>query len=346
MNERVSRDERPWRTIERIQAAASFFRSRHVADTMKANSELSLIVPVFNEEDMIEVFLRTLDGVLGPADIDYEVLFVNDGSSDASIDILRQHADSDPRIRVLSLSRRFGKEQALTAGLDYAGGAAAIPIDCDLQDPPEVILDMYSRWKDDFDVVLAKRIERNSDSFFKRLTSALFYRFIRSISEIDIPENVGDFRLIDRKVIETLKKYPERNRFMKDIFASVGFRQTIVEYSRPKRAAGTTKWSYLNLYKLAVEGIVSFTSLPLKIWSYVGALTALLAFFYGLYLIVKTLIFGVDVPGYASIMVVILIMSGLILLSLGVIGEYVSRIFTEVKHRPIYVVMEKIGFQD
>ncbi len=346
MNGRANRDEPPEFAAGSSFTAAMASRSRRGHEAMSAHPELSLIVPVFNEEDTIDVFLEALSGVLGPAHIDYEILFVNDGSSDATIDILRKHSDNDPRIRVLNLSRRFGKEQALTAGLDYASGAAAVPIDCDLQDPPEVILEMRSRWKDGFDVVLAKRVERNSDSFFKRLTSALFYRFIRSISEIDIPENVGDFRLIDRKVIETLKKYPERNRFMKGIFASVGFRQTIVEYSRPKRAAGTTKWSYLNLYKLAVEGIVSFTSVPLKIWSYVGALTALLSFFYGLYLIVKTLIFGVDVPGYASMMVVILIMSGLILLSLGVIGEYVSRIFTEVKHRPIYVVMEKIGFRD
>ena len=193
-------------------------------------------------------------------------------------------------------------------------------------------------------MVLAKRVDRSSDSFMKRTTSSLFYKLIQKVSDTQIPDNVGDFRLMDRKVIDALKAYPERARFMKGIFASLGFKQVVIEYSRPKRSAGHSSLNYSDLYKLAMDGLISFTSIPLKVWSYLGALTALLSFLYGLYLIVKTLIFGVDVPGYASMMVVILFMSGLILLSLGIIGEYLSRIFVEVKQRPIYIVMEKIGF--
>lgn len=310
------------------------------------NPELSLIVPLYNEEQVIEIFLREIDKYLIPKGIDFEILFINDGSTDNSINILKRLAEKNGRIKIINLSRNFGKEIALTAGIDYAIGQAAVPIDCDLQDPPELILDMYAKWKEGYEVVLAKRIERSSDGFIKRSTSSIFYKLIDKISDTDIPENVGDFRLIDRKVIDAIRKYPERSRFMKGIFASVGFNQTTIEYTRPKRAAGTTSWNYVSLYKLAIEGIISFTSLPLKIWSYLGALTALASLIYGFYLTVRTIIFGIDVPGYASLMVVMLIMSGLILLSLGVIGEYISRIFIEVKARPAYIVMEKIGFED
>ena len=308
--------------------------------------ELSLIVPIYNEEEVIDIFLETIEIYLKPSGIAYEVVFVNDGSIDNSIEILKRHAQKNPKIRIISLSRNFGKEQALTAGIDHVTGHAVIPLDCDLQDPPEIIVEMYSKWREGYDVVLAKRVDRQSDSFVKRSSSSLFYKLIDKISDIKIPENVGDFRLMDRKVINALKQYPERSRFMKGIFASVGFNECVIEYTRPKRAAGTTSWNYFKLWKLAIDGLISFTSIPLKIWSYLGALVALSSFSYGVYLIIKTLIFGIDVPGYASMMVVMLIMSGLILLSLGVIGEYISRIFIEVKHRPIYIIMEKIGFED
>jgi glycosyltransferase involved in cell wall biosynthesis len=234
----------------------------------------------------------------------------------------------------------------LSAGFNYATGEVSIPIDCDLQDPPEVILGMYRKWQEGFDVVLAKRIDRSSDSKLKRVTSSIFYKLIGRLSDIEMPENVGDFRLLDKKVVAVLKKYPERSRFMKGILASLGFRQAIVEYVRPRRAAGETKWNYLSLYRLALEGVVSFTSFPLKIWSYIGAAIAMLSFIYGLFMLLKTLIYGVDVPGYASLMVTLLFVSGLILISLGMIGEYLARIFVEVKQRPIYIVMEEINVGD
>jgi glycosyltransferase involved in cell wall biosynthesis len=307
--------------------------------------ELSLIVPVFNEEESIEVFISAVEKTLELGTITYEYVFVNDGSTDSTFEALKASSINNSRIKILNLSRNFGKELALTAGIDHAAGLAAIPIDCDLQDPPELILKMYQKWKDGFDVVLAKRADRASDGFLKRCTSSMYYRLIDNMSEFHIPYNVGDFRLIDRKVIDVLKNYPERTRFMKGIFASLGFKQTVIEYRRPVRAAGKTSWNYFGLYKLAVEGIVSFTSIPLKIWSYIGAIVSIFSFMYGIYMVIKTIIYGVDVPGYASIMVVLLIMSGLILLSLGVIGEYLSRIFIEVKQRPAYIVMEKVGFE-
>lgn len=310
------------------------------------NPEISLIVPVYNEEETVEIFIDTITQLLTPRKIEYEIIFINDGSNDSTFNILKNISNINKKIKILNLSRNFGKEIALTAGIDYVSGKTAVPIDCDLQDPPELILQMYDKWKEGYDVVLAKRIDRTSDGIVKRLTSYFFYNLIGKVSDIRIPKNVGDFRLIDRKVIEVIKNYPERTRFMKGIFASVGFNQTIIEYKRPKRIAGTTSWNYLNLYKLAIEGIVSFTSVPLKIWSYVGATTAILSFFYGFYLIFKTIVLGIDVPGYASMMVIILFMSGLILLSLGVIGEYLSRIFIEIKQRPKYIIMEKVGFEE
>jgi glycosyltransferase involved in cell wall biosynthesis len=246
----------------------------------------------------------------------------------------------------VNLSRNYGKETALTAGLDHANGDAAIPIDCDLQDPIEVVPELIARWESGFDVVLAKRIDRTSDSLMKRITSKMFYKLIDKISDVNIPANVGDFRLMDKKVLDVLGQYRERSRFMKGIFASLGFKESVVEYVRAPRAAGTTKWNYWTLYKLALDGIISFTSLPLKIWSYIGATVAIGAFLYGAYLVIRTLFLGVDTPGYASLMVVLLFMSGLILLCLGVIGEYLARIFIETKCRPIYIVMDKIGFDE
>ena len=311
-----------------------------------SNPELSIIAPMYNEEDVIDIFFKEVQSQLAKHPIDYEIICINDGSKDNTYGKLKEYSANDSRIKVINFSRNFGKEQALTAGIDYALGEAAIPIDCDLQDPPELMLEMYAKWKEGFDVVLAKRVDRKSDGFVKRTTSSLFYKIIHKISDVEIPENVGDFRLIDRKVIDVLKTYRERSRFMKGIFASVGFNQVTIEYTRPSRAAGTTSWNYFNLYKLAIDGVISFTSMPLKIWSYVGATTAIGSFFYGIYLIIKTLVFGVDLPGYASMMVVFLVMSGLILLSLGVIGEYLSRIFTEVKKRPVYIVMETLGFDE
>lgn len=305
---------------------------------------VTIIVPMYNEADMSPVFFRTLVPILEDLPCAYEILCVNDGSEDKTWEQICAHAEQNTNIKGLNLSRNFGKEIALSAGLEHAAGDAVIPIDCDLQDPPSLIAAMVDEWRSGFDVVLAKRVDRDSDSAFKRWTSSIFYSLISRIAEIKIPANVGDFRLLDRKVVNYLLQYPERTRFMKGIFASVGFRESVIEYSRPERALGETKWNYWQLYRLALEGIISFTSFPLKIWSYLGATIAFAAFLFGGYLVFRTLVFGVDTPGYASLMVVLLFMSGLILLSLGIIGEYLARIFIEVKHRPLYIVMDKCGF--
>jgi glycosyltransferase involved in cell wall biosynthesis len=305
---------------------------------------ISLIAPMYNEEEVIELFFEAISNEFEKIDFDYEIVCINDGSVDATLDILKECASKSSNIKIINLSRNYGKETALTAGLDYCKGDAVIPIDCDLQDPPELLGEMIKQWKNGFDVVLAKRIDRQSDSKFKRVTSDLFYKLIGKISDISIPNNVGDFRLLDRKVVDALKLYRERARFMKGLFASLGFKQTTIEYIRPERAAGVTKWNYFQLYKLALEGIISFTSLPLKIWSYLGAVISLFSFIYGLFLIVKTIVLGVDSPGYASLMVVTLFLGGLILMCLGILGEYVARIFIEVKQRPLYLVQEVIGY--
>lgn len=308
------------------------------------NKVISLVAPMFNEQEVIELFFHAVEACFKDIDYNYEVICINDGSTDNTYDLLKAKSKHNPSIKVVNLSRNYGKEVALTAGLDHASGDAAIPIDCDLQDPIDVIPKLIEKWEEGFDVVLAKRIDRSSDSFTKRFTSKIFYRLIDKISEIHIPSNVGDFRLMDKKVLSALGEYREQSRFMKGILASLGFKEATVEYVRAPRAAGTTKWNYFKLYKLALEGIISFTSLPLKIWSYIGAFVAMAAFFYGAFLIGKTLILGIDTPGYASLMVVLLFMSGLILLCLGVIGEYLARIFIETKGRPIYIVMDKVGF--
>jgi glycosyltransferase involved in cell wall biosynthesis len=306
--------------------------------------DISLVVPMYNESEMIHIFLDAINNVFTNTNLKVEVICVNDGSSDDTLVKLKERHKLNGDVKIINLSRNFGKETALSAGLDYATGATVVPIDCDLQDPPELILDMYSKWQEGFDVVLAKRADRKSDGHVKRWTSSLFYKTLAKLSDISIPENVGDFRLMDKKVVDVLKKYPERSRFMKGLFASLGFRQFTIEYSRPERAAGKTKWNYFGLYKLAIEGIISFTSIPLKVWSYIGVTTAIFSVFYAAYLIIKTLVFGIDSPGYASLMVVLLFMSGLILMCLGVLGEYVARIFIEVKCRPLYIVMEEVGF--
>lgn len=305
--------------------------------------ELSLVAPMYNEEEVVDHFFSTVKPILEQCTQGFEIVCVNDGSRDATWSGLLSHAESDDRIKLIDLSRNFGKEIALTAGLDHTRGRAVIPIDCDLQDPPELIPKMLDEWRKGSDVVLAKRVSRKKDTLLKRATSKLFYLAIDTISDISIPRNVGDFRLLDEKVVSYIRAYPERTRFMKGIFASLGFSESVVEYERPERAAGTTKWNYFQLYKLAIEGFVSFSSMPLKIWSYLGATIALSSFAFGVVIVAKTLIHGRDVPGYASLMVVVLFMFGLVLLSLGIIGEYLARIFVEVKGRPVYIVRETIG---
>ena len=312
---------------------------------------LSVVVPVKDEEEAIPAFVRRVSAVLDalPADADgqapfaWEILFVDDGSQDLTLAAIHAAHRVDARVRALSLSRNFGKEAALSAGLDHARGRAVVPIDVDLQDPPEVIADMLDRWRAGFDVVYGVRRNRMTDSLPKRMTADLYYRAHNWLSSDKIPEHAGDFRLLDRKVVEVIKLMPERNRFMKGLFAWSGFRQTAVEYDRLERTVGTSKFNYWKLWTFAIDGITSASTVPLRVWSYLGAGIALLAFVYAVYLVLRTVFFGVDVAGYPSIMVATLFLGGVQLLSLGVLGEYVGRILVEVKHRPIYIVRERIG---
>lgn len=308
---------------------------------------LSIIAPVKDEEEAIAPFIARVGAVLDalddPAAKAWEILFIDDGSSDDTLAAIIVASQADPRIRAISFSRNFGKEPALSAGLDFARGAAVIPIDVDLQDPPEVIGDMIKAWRAGHEVVYGVRRNRESDSLPKRLTADLYYRAHNRLSHDKIPEHAGDFRLLDRKVVDVIKAMPERNRFMKGLFAWSGFKQTAVEYDRVERSVGTTKFRYWKLWTLALDGITSASTAPLRIWSYVGVAVAMLSFLYALYIITITVITGIDAPGYASLMTAVLFFGGLQLISLGVLGEYVGRILVETKQRPLYVVRETFG---
>ncbi|MDQ3074372.1 MAG: glycosyltransferase family 2 protein [Pseudomonadota bacterium] len=312
--------------------------------------ELSLIIPVKDEEEAIPMFLARVVPILealdDPAARSFELLFVDDGSTDRTWAVLREAHARDTRVRGLSLSRNFGKEAALSAGLDRAHGLAVIPIDVDLQDPPEAIAPLIAKWRDGFDVVYGVRDNRESDSLPKRLTADLYYRAHNWLSSDKIPEHAGDFRLLDRRVVDVIKAMPERNRFMKGLFAWAGFKSAAISYHREERKVGTTKFNYWRLWTLAVDGITSASTVPLRVWSYLGASVALGALGYAIFIVVRTLTSGIEVPGYASMMVAVLFLGGLQLLSLGVLGEYVGRILTEVKHRPLYVLRESIGSDD
>nr|WP_294848811.1 glycosyltransferase family 2 protein [uncultured Sphingomonas sp.] len=309
--------------------------------------ELTIVIPVKDEEDTISPCLARLVPILeslnDPAAKSFEILFVDDGSSDTTLEVVRRANLTDGRVRGISLSRNFGKEAALSAGLDAARGNACIPFDVDMQDPPEVIAKMVAKWRDGFDVVYGVRDNRETDSLPKRMTADLYYRAHNWLSSDKIPEHAGDFRLLDRRVVDVIRAMPERNRFMKGLFAWAGFRQTSVSYHREERTVGTTKFNYWKLWTLALDGITSASTVPLRVWSYLGGLVALGALAYAIFIIVRTLTSGVQVPGYASLMVAILFLGGLQLLSLGVLGEYVGRILTETKGRPLYVIRERIG---
>ena len=309
---------------------------------------VTIIAPVKDEEAAIALFVARVRAVLDALHEPdgWEIVFVDDGSSDATLPAIMAAHRADPRVRGIALSRNFGKEAALTAGLDHATGQAVIPLDVDLQDPPEVIGEMIREWRAGHDVVYGVRRNRTSDSLPKRITAEFYYRAHNWLSSDKIPEHAGDFRLLDRKVVEVIRRMPERNRFMKGLFAWSGFRQTAVEYDRAERAVGETKFNYWKLWTLAIDGITSASTVPLRVWSYLGGGIALLALVFALYIIVHTLLRGSDVAGYPSLMVAILFLGGLQLLSLGVLGEYVGRILVETKHRPIYVVRDRIGIED
>jgi glycosyltransferase involved in cell wall biosynthesis len=306
--------------------------------------EISVVVPLYNEELNIDYLFERLLSVLSRLDTRYEIVCVNDGSKDNTIGCLIEHHHQNPKIKVVNLSRNYGKEIALSAGLDYANGNAVIPIDADLQDPPELIAELVDKWREGYDVVYATRRSRQGESWVKRFTANVFYRTIDSLSQVPIPRNTGDFRLLDRRVVDALKQMPERNRFMKGLFAWVGFKQTSVIYDRPPRYKGETKWNYWKLWNFAIDGITSFSFLPLKVWSYVGLLVSIPSLFYASFLVIRTLVFGIDIPGYASIMVAVLFLGGVQLVSLGVLGEYLGRVYEEVKGRPLYLVRESYGF--
>jgi glycosyltransferase involved in cell wall biosynthesis len=305
---------------------------------------ISVIVPVKDEEESILVFVARVSAVLrSVAGEAWEILFIDDGSTDATLAAIAAAHVADDRVRALSLSRNFGKEAALSAGLDHAAGRAVVPMDVDLQDPPEVLAEMVEKWREGYEVVYGVRRNRASDALPKRLTADLYYRTHNWLSQDKIPEHAGDFRLLDRKVVEVIRRLPERNRFMKGIFAWSGFRQASVDYDRVERAAGTSKFNYWKLWTLAIDGITSASTAPLRVWSYIGAVIALFAIGYAGFIALRTMIFGALVPGYASLIVSILFLGGIQLISLGVLGEYVGRILIEAKQRPIYVVRDRIG---
>ena len=308
---------------------------------------LSIVVPVKNEEESIVPFVERVSVILDAIapEEGWEILFVDDGSTDATLAAIAAANMRDTRVRALSLSRNFGKEAALSAGLDHARGSAVIPMDVDMQDPPEVLPEMVAKWRDGYEMVFGVRRCRISDGWAKRVTAGLYYRAHNAVSADKIPENAGDFRLLDRKVVEVIRALPERNRFMKGLFAWAGFKQAAVEYDRAERATGTTKFNYWKLWTLALDGITSASTVPLRIWSYVGAGVALFAMAYASFIAARTMFYGISVPGYASIMVSVLFLGGIQLISLGVLGEYVGRILTETKQRPLYVVRDTVGIE-
>jgi glycosyltransferase involved in cell wall biosynthesis len=309
-----------------------------IASRQNVNPLITLIVPVFNEENSLDIFIARIDDVLGKASLVYEFLFINDGSTDNTLPKLINHANSKDNISIINFSRNFGKEAAITAGIDHANGDVVVPIDVDLQDPPEVIIEFIKRWREGYDMVYGLRTCRKSESLWKRFSAKLFYRLFNRFSFTQIPENVGDFRLLDSRVVKTLRMLPERNRFMKGLFSWIGFNSIAVAYERPVRENGKSKWSCWRLWNFAIDGIVSFSSIPLCVWGYVGLIVSLLSFVYGLFIVGYTLVVGIKLPGYASLMTVILFLGGIQLFSIGIVGQYVGRLIIEVKNRPIYIV--------
>lgn len=307
---------------------------------MAASPLLSIVVPVFNEEEVLPEFHRRLCAVLARLSLTAEIVYVDDGSGDKSLEFLYTLQRGQQGVGIVSLSRNFGKEAALTAGLEHARGDAVVVIDADLQDPPELIPDLVQRWREGYDVVYARRTARDGESALKRLTAYAFYRVADRLCNVRIPRDTGDFRLLSRRTVDSLLRLPEGHRFMKGLFAWVGFRQTAVDYRRNPRHAGCSKWNYWRLWNFALEGITSFTTAPLKISTYLGLLIAAGAFVYGLYIIVDTLLHGNPVPGYPSLLVVILFLGATQLIALGIMGEYLARMFDESKGRPLYLVSE------
>ncbi|UYT57506.1 glycosyltransferase family 2 protein [Brucella sp. MAB-22] len=307
---------------------------------MTDNTRITIIVPVMNEEESILHFLSEFSARTRNAHAEFDFLFVDDGSTDKTIEILQKLHQTDPRVQYIKLSRNFGKEAAMTAGIDHVNSGAAIIMDVDLQDPPEIIAEMVRLWQTGYDTVYGMRVSRLEDTKAKRMTAGMFYQLFNASSHVSIPADVGDFRLVSRRVIDALKLLPERNRFMKGLFAWPGFSSVGVPYERPSRAKGTTKFNFWKLWNFALDGITSFSTWPLRIWTYIGVGIAAISLLYMIFIIVKTILFGSDWPGYASIMSAVLFFGSLQLISMGVLGEYIGRMYMETKNRPIYVIDE------
>lgn len=302
--------------------------------------KISLVVPFYNEAGNVQEFYRRVCVVMDGMENPWDLICVNDGSTDATLTRLLEIQRKDSRIRIVDLSRNFGKEAALTAGLDQANGDAAIPLDADLQDPPELIPRLVEKWKEGFEVVNAMREAREGESLLKRTTAHFFYRIINRLSDVYIPPDTGDFRLLSRPALDGLRQLPERRRFMKGLFGWIGYRTATIHYRREPRHAGKTKWNYWNLWNFALEGITSFSHLPLRLASYIGLIASVLSFSYAVYMIVRTIAFGNPVKGYPSLLVAVFFFGGAQLMALGIIGEYIGRIYEESKHRPIYLVRQ------
>ncbi|AGC68413.1 glycosyl transferase family 2 [Thermoclostridium stercorarium subsp. stercorarium DSM 8532] len=307
----------------------------------------SVVVPMYNEEAVARETYRRLTEVMEKIGCAYEIIFVNDGSRDRTAEILNEICDMDKRVKLVNFSRNFGHQIAITAGTDYASGQCVVIIDGDLQDPPELIPEMIEKWKSGYDVVYGKRISRKGETLFKKFTAAAYYRFLRSMTDVSIPVDTGDFRLIDRKVCDALKQVRERNRYVRGLISWLGFRQTAIEFEREERFAGETKYPLKKMVKLALDGITTFSYKPLKLASYIGSIISAVSFIYLIYVVVKRIFFPETVqPGWASILAVSLFFNGITLLMLGIIGEYIGRIYDEVKARPLYVVKNTRNFDN
>lgn len=320
--------------------------STHDLFTKHDQTTLSIIIPVYNEREVLPICLQRLDAVVKLLDIRTEILFVDDGSQDGSAEFLSSQVAKAASIRTIRLSRNFGKEAALTAGLDYARGEAVVVLDADLQDPPELIPKMIEQWRHGADVVLMQRFSRAGDSWLKRTSAHLFYRLLQQLSHSDIPADTGDFRLMSRRAVDAIKQLPERNRFMKGLFAWVGMPTVVLKYKREPRAAGTSKWDYLNLLQLALEGITSFSISPLRWAMGIGIIAAFIGGGFGLWIIIKAMILSDPVQGYPSLISIITFLGGIQLLAVGIVGEYVGKTYIESKQRPNYLISDVVEASD
>lgn len=310
---------------------------------MNSDIRYSIVIPVYNEEAVIEQTYRRISKVMASTGESYELIFVNDGSRDQTASIIKGYGVQDDTVKLLSFSRNFGHQVAITAGMDYASGAAVVVIDADLQDPPELILEMIAKWKEGFDVVYAKRTKRKGETFFKEQTAHFFYRLLKASTDLDIPTDTGDFRLMDRRVCEELKRLPERNRYVRGLVSWVGFRQTAVEYGRDERLAGETKYPLKKMMKLSLDGLTAFSYKPLKLAAYVGTIILTSGLSCLVVLVLLKLFNKFVLAGWELVISMQLILSGLLLTMMGIIGEYIGRIYDEARERPLYIVSECYG---